>query len=295
MIKTLHGIRETVNFADGSSVMLYNNDEYEDYPNHWHSALEIIMPLENSYRAICGGISFKLDVEDILLIAPGTVHSLYAPQIGRRVILQVNYSVLSRLTEFDSIMSFMTPAICITPKSAPEIHNNIAKTMHAILNECCRSSILKEALIYSYLIQMVVLIGRRYTEQEKDLTTKNIKQQNYIEKFLFVSDYINQHFDENLTLDHVAAMAGFSKYYFTRIFKQFEGISFYKYLNKQRIMHAEQLLIAPELSVTEVATRSGFSSLSAFIRMFKLLKNCTPTEFRASCHSNDQPISQMMH
>ena len=54
----------------------------------------------------------------------------------------------------------------------------------------------------------------------------------------------------------------------------------YKYLNKKRIEYAEKLLVDPELSITEVALQSGFSSLSAFIRMFKLIKDCTPTEFR---------------
>ena len=75
-------------------------------------------------------------------------------------------------------------------------------------------------------------------------------------------------------------MAGFSKFHFTRLFKQFSGLSFYKYVNKKRIERAEQLLINPSISVTEVALQSGFSSLSAFIRMFKLMKGCTPTEFR---------------
>ncbi len=78
----------------------------------------------------------------------------------------------------------------------------------------------------------------------------------------------------------ILPLAGFSKYHFTRLFKNFTGTSFYKYLNKKRIEHAEKLLVDPELSITEVALQSGFSSLSAFIRMFKLIKDCTPTEFR---------------
>jgi len=78
----------------------------------------------------------------------------------------------------------------------------------------------------------------------------------------------------------VADITGFSKYHFTRLFKQFTNISFYKYLNQKRIANAETLLINPDMSITEVALHSGYTSLSAFIRMFKLIKNCTPTEFR---------------
>ena len=281
MIKTLHGIKETVDFENGSSIMLYNNEEYEDYPNHWHSPLEIIMPLEESYRVSCGETSYNLAVGDVLLVAPGTLHRLNAPKNGRRLILQVDFSVLSQLKEFDLIMAFLSPAVHITTENAPELHDELVTIMNAVFDEYFSTASFKEAIIYSHIIRMIVLIGRQFTEQAKDSGTKNVSRQDYIEKLLNVCEYINQHFDENLTLDEIANYAGFSKFYFTRLFKQFAGVSFYKYLNRRGIMHAEQLLIAPELTVTEVAVHSGFSNLSAFIRMFKLLKNCTPTEFRA--------------
>jgi AraC-like DNA-binding protein len=48
----------------------------------------------------------------------------------------------------------------------------------------------------------------------------------------------------------------------------------------KRIENAEKLLVDPTTSVTEVAIHSGYSSLPAFVRMFKQIKGCTPTEFR---------------
>ena len=58
------------------------------------------------------------------------------------------------------------------------------------------------------------------------------------------------------------------------------NVSFYKYVNQKRIAKAAELLIEPKNSVTDVALSSGFPSLSSFIRMFKIVKGCTPTEFR---------------
>ncbi len=277
----MYGVRETVDFAEGSSVVIYDNELYEDYPNHWHSPIEIIMPIVGGYRAVCGGITFDLNVGDILLITPGTIHSIFAPKTGRRLIVQADFSILGQLKEFNSIMAFLSPAICISEHNTPEIYEQAKQIMDNILEEYHNSLALKEAVIYAFLIQMIVLIGRRHTVPVIEPNEKAIRQQDYAEKFLYVCDYINQHFDENLTLEDVAALAGFSKFYFTRLFKQFTGVSFYKYLNRRRIMYAEQLLIEPQISVTEVAIRSGFGSLSAFIRMFKLQKGCTPTEFRS--------------
>ena len=48
MIKHLTGIHETVAYRPDTQICLYNNDEAEDYPPHWHTPFEIIMPTENS-------------------------------------------------------------------------------------------------------------------------------------------------------------------------------------------------------------------------------------------------------
>ena len=47
MIESLDGIFETVNYKKSTTLKLYDNIEYEDYPMHWHPAIEIVMPVEN--------------------------------------------------------------------------------------------------------------------------------------------------------------------------------------------------------------------------------------------------------
>jgi AraC-like DNA-binding protein len=75
-------------------------------------------------------------------------------------------------------------------------------------------------------------------------------------------------------------MSGFSKFHFERLFKQFTGTSFYKYVNQKRIVKAQEMLMEPNNTVTDVAVSCGFSSISSFIRMFKIHKGCTPSEFK---------------
>ncbi len=53
MIESLNGIYETVNYKQSTSIKLYENDDFEDYPPHWHTTPEIIMPTENSYTVEC--------------------------------------------------------------------------------------------------------------------------------------------------------------------------------------------------------------------------------------------------
>ncbi len=280
MIKILNGIHETVSFEDDSALMLYDNTDYEEYPTHWHTPAEIIMPLENGYHIECNDIHFHLRVGDIILIAPGVLHRLYAER-GRRIIFQADMNMLNSSKEFESFFSFMQPAAVITPEDFPAIHDKTVQLMMEIKNEYFSNAPLREAAVCSKFLQILVMVSRLYTTlPDKFTDIKPNKQQEYIEKFISVCDYINQHCTEDLTLDEIADMAGFSKYHFSRLFKEFTNMSFYKYLNGRRISYAEKLLLNPEINVMEAAVRSGYNSISAFMRMFKIIKNCTPTEFR---------------
>lgn len=285
MIENLQGIHETVNFRFNSNIKLYNNDECEDYPSHWHTPIEIIMPLENSYMVDCNGHNFNLSVGDILVICPGVMHHLYASK-GRRIIFQAEISNINPFKELEAVLSIISPALLITPENSPTIYKDLHYYMMEIATEYINNISLSESAIYARLTEILVLIGRNHTENPSRFDVGISKQKEYIDKFMNICNYINVHCTEDLSLDKMAALAGYSKYHFTRLFKQFTNISFYKYINLKRIAIAEKLLVDPNISVTDVALQSGFTSLSAFIRMFKLVNNCTPSDFRSMYKSS---------
>lgn len=282
MIETLNGIFETVNYKQSTSIKLYDNNEYEDYPAHWHTAMEIIMPVENIYTVECGNQTITLREGDIILICPGCIHTLYAPATGRRIIFQPDANSLRFMKDIEALLTIISPLIVITPEDFPEIHERIHALLIEIKNEYLSSAAsFSEVIIYSKLLEIITLIGRNYAHNAESQSGSMIgKQEEYIEKFIEICDYIGAHCSDDLNLEEIADMSGFSKFYFSRLFKQFTNVSFYKYVNQKRIAKAAELLTEPKNSVTDVALNSGFSSLSSFIRMFKIVKGCTPTEFR---------------
>ena len=285
MIKILEGTKETVSFEESSAFMFFNNDELEEYPTHWHIPIEIVMPIEDSYDMVCSNIPFHLRERDILIVAPGTLHKCLACP-GKRYIFQADMNIFSPFKEFESFFTLMNPAILITPEEYPLVHEETVMLMHQIKDEYFSDAPLKDAAISAVLLKILVEISRQYTSMPNKFTDiKPTKQREYIDKFMAVCEYINLHSTEDLSLDDIASLAGFSKYHFSRLFKEFTNTSFYKYLNTRRIAYAEKLLLDPEINITEAAVRSGFNSISAFMRMFKIVKGCTPTEFR-SMHSN---------
>ncbi|MDD2958614.1 MAG: AraC family transcriptional regulator [Lachnospiraceae bacterium] len=280
MIKHLNGIHETVNFREDTNICLYDNNEYEEYPTHWHTPIEIIMPVENSYSVKYREDATFLRENDILLICPGILHSIPAAH-GRRYIFQAEiYSVLL-IKELESVLTILSPAILITPENSPAIYDRMHEIVLEIVQEYKQAPAMCEASIYAKLTEMIVALGRIHTDSCVHFDVSHSKQKEYIDKFMSICNYISEHCTEDLNLDMVSGLSGFSKYHFTRLFKQFTNVSFYKYLNQKRIAKAEQLLIDPTMSVTDVSLSSGFSSLSAFIRMFKIIKGCTPSEFRS--------------
>ena len=280
MIENLNGIRETVNYRKDTRLRLYNNVQIEDYPDHWHTPVEIIMPIENIYSVVVGGHTITLNPTDIIFICPGVIHSLKAHGKGRRIIFQAEITMFTAIREFESILSLMSPVLKITKENPHDIHKHICNLLLQINEEYNNSNILMETIIYSKLLNIFVLVGRNYTSNSVFFNGMDYQNKEYTEKFIFICNYINEHCTEDLNLDKIAKLAGFSKYHFTRLFKQITTTTFYKYLNLKRIEHAQKLFANPGISVTEVALNSGFSSLSAFIRMFKLINHCTPTEYR---------------
>ena len=143
-----------------------------------------------------------------------------------------------------------------------------------------KKSLIISGILAAIILICLVLIGRHHTASSCNFNVGRQKQHDYLERFLSICEYIDAHCTEDLTLDEIAKIAGFSKYHFSRLFKQFTNNTFYKYLNQKRIELALILLADPEISVTETAMQSGFANPSTFIRVFKAEKGCTPTEFR---------------
>ncbi|MFC5802975.1 helix-turn-helix transcriptional regulator [Streptomyces formicae] len=85
---------------------------------------------------------------------------------------------------------------------------------------------------------------------------------------------------EPLDLDAVAAHAGYSRFHFVRAFKTVYGETPGQYLSRRRIERAEELLRSADLSVTEICSLVGFSSLGTFSTRFKKQTGLTPSEYR---------------
>ena len=212
------------------------------------------------------------------------MHTLIAPESGTRFVFLFDMSIITGIKGFSGIRAMMHGPIYITPETFPKTHSILHSILLQMKDEYFNEGEYTELLITSLLLNFFVRLGNHYRSARNPFPEVQApKHKVYIQKFSNLLGYIDQHYMENLTLEDMASYAGFSKFHFSRLFKQYTKDTFTDYLNQRRIRAAEELLAAPppDTSITEIAMRCGFSSISTFNRLFKQLKNCTPGEFRA--------------
>ena len=97
-----------------------------------------------------------------------------------------------------------------------------------------------------------------------------------------IADHIEEHLDEDLSLQQLADVAQLSRYHFARAFKQSFGMPPHRYHTSRRMERAKTLLEVPARSVTEVGMMLGFAETSSFTTSFRRSVGLTPSDYRRS-------------
>ena len=92
--------------------------------------------------------------------------------------------------------------------------------------------------------------------------------------------YIEENYASPLSLDKISARFGYSKYSFSHLFNSYFSCTLTDYVNSLRARSAANMLVSEDLSMTEIAMRSGFESLRTFYRVFKNCYGCTPSAYK---------------
>lgn len=250
------------------------------------------MPIENPFTVKTGDTEFVLQERDIIIIPPGELHTL-PPQEGRRIIFQCDNSVISSISALEAILPVFQTTLLITPETDRDLYLLAKKQILDIYSEYYANSEISDVRIYLNLIILLVAVREHQIEMSRQsLACAKEKILQYSEKFKLVMKYIDQNYMYDISLDKLADIAGYSKFHFSRIFKQYNSMSYIQYINMRRTRAAEMLLLDPSIPITEVAMRAGFSSLSTFNRIFKEFKHCTPSSYQRFYCSTGEPFTE---
>ncbi len=134
-----------------------------------------------------------------------------------------------------------------------------------------------EDFLRTALYQLLLLASRHAEgDESKESVTENTTHKTVSE----VAAYINNHFDDDITLESISERFFISQSYFSRTFKKVTGVSFVEYVNGVRIKEAQKLLAGTDMNISELSEAIGYKSMTHFGRSFKAIVGMSPSEYR---------------
>lgn len=275
--RILQGTQEYITYIEHSSIRVWQSDVAGYFPTHTHSAIEIILPHQGVSVYHMANEVYHVHPGEILIVPSDYAHSLTESHGTKRYLLLFEPNPLLNLRDMPNITAMMQQPIYLSEGSEllPQIEQLLMQTVSCYTER----EPMWNTQCYSYLMQVYAILGRHYlraTEPQHYPITRKIDS----EIMNSAITYINEHYMDDISLEDVAVFAGFSKYYFSRVFKQFSSMSFSEFLMRKRLNVATDLLVRTKQPVREIAEASGFGSVATFNRIFREQKNCTPTQFR---------------
>ena len=157
----------------------------------------------------------------------------------------------------------------LIPMASPnELHESIGELLFAMRSDHRLNEAETSALIYSMLMKLLEHSGASGAGSSGNPVVDR------------AIGYIQSHLTDKLSVEEIAANAGYSASYFSHLFAEETGLSPYQFVVKSRIEHAQQLLKTTRQTVQEIAFQCGFNSAANFCYTFRKLVGTSPHEYR---------------
>ncbi len=156
------------------------------------------------------------------------------------------------------------------------VNNIIKKTNFLSRYQLLHSKLMENEITIEEESELALLLNELMTLAGLDI--KKEDSDNYSIVCKRMRDYIHEYYDENIQLDDLMSISGFSRFHLIKIFRERYGLPPHQYLNNLRIEKAKQLLINGMMA-TDVAFSVGFFDQSHFIRHFKKIVGVTPKAY----------------
>jgi AraC-like DNA-binding protein len=241
---------------------------------HYHPEYELTLILEGSGERMVGDHHEYFFPGDLVLLGPGLPHTWVSEMKSAAVVIQFSERFLAPMLQYpecDRVRQLLARASqgLAFPK------NGVSSAIEALP---ATKSVRR---ITGLLDLLQSLAGPRMPTRTLASPyfqpASGKKTEGRIGK---VFQYLHRHSAEKVSLREMAALINLSVSAFCKFFKRTTGKTFSDYLSEIRIGHACHLLSESDETISEIAYRSGFESLTYFNRVFLHKKGVRPREFR---------------
>lgn len=256
-----------------------------------HSELELIWLIEGSAVITCENRDYDLQSQSLFMVfmnrrhcvktTPGSVLISYH---FNKEHLEHNNLLFETIPFTDRVYTFkeLTQKYHVMPLLITEIMK--------LLVEPASSPVTRYKIIGYYNLFIVELYNMLLKEKYLDIKTRN--NDPYLIRIHTLIEYIHQHAHTKITLDDLSKLAGISSYRLSHFIKDYLGISFSEFLQNTRLESALWYLTYTNMSVCDVAKKSGFSDVKYLNQMLKNRYGLTASKYRRE--ANAQKIKESL-
>jgi YesN/AraC family two-component response regulator len=274
--------REIPPLTKGDSFLVFDRlKDTFDFPVHYHPEFEINFILGGKgVKRIVGDHIEEIDDVELVLVGPNLYHGWELSKCKNKDIHEITIQFHNDLFS-ESLLArrIMMP-----------IKDMFNRANHGILFSKKTGAELAERIIriskrdgMDYFLEMIsILHDMANSRSQRLLSTFTVDNDVFEDddKMKLIYEYIQKKFSDKITLDDVSGVANMTAVSFNRFIKKRTGKTFVNYLNDIRVGYAARWLVEKDLSISEIAFKSGFNNIANFNRIFKSIKNTTPSQYR---------------
>ena len=171
---------------------------------------------------------------------------------------------------FEELYSY--PTYHFTPAVQTQIYNLFCAMLAEYEHYTKESDLLLRGMLHNLIMTVI--------REHLPAAPEDIEISSADKSILSAMNYMEVNMLPNPSLEETAGYVNISPSHFSRLFKKATGLSYSEYFNYIRIENGRKLLLTTDLSVSEIATLSGFDNGNYFCNVMKKVLGCTPTSLR---------------
>lgn len=279
-LKTVFQERQHM-IANNFELFYYEDRTLRTVNLHTHTYYEFYFFLEGNVRMQIGDSIYAVQYGDIVLIPPGVPHRAIMQNEDvpyRRFVFWINEKYCDYLSQFSPVytyaMHFASEHLRYIFHTDQITFNTVQSKLLILLEEFHSNRFGRDAKLSVCVEDLLLHINRMVYDQ-------NTPKQSSVERSLYqlLLEYIEEHIEEDLSLEKLAEEFFVSKYYIAHIFKDNTGLSIHQYITKKRLALCKEAIVS-NMNISEAYQIFGFGDYSSFYRAFKKEYGISPKDFR---------------